>query len=36
VSDGRYDAGLFGLYVGAAQTADFTVIVRELAYWDLP
>lgn len=36
LTDGRYAAGLFGLYVGAAQTANFTVTVRELAYWDLP
>lgn len=36
VSDGRHDAGLFGLYVGAADTVDFTVTVCELAYWDLP
>ena len=36
VTDGRHDAGLFGLYVSAAETANFTVTVRELAYWDLP
>jgi hypothetical protein len=31
-----FDEGLFGLFVGAVNTANFTVRVSEVAYWVLP
>ena len=35
VKDGSYDSGNFGVYIGSADTQDFTVEVTEVAYWDL-
>jgi hypothetical protein len=34
--DSLTDEGGFGLFVGARQTDDFTILVSEVAYWDLP
>ena len=37
VEDDAYDeAGSFGVFVGARQTADFTIRVSEIAYWENP
>ena len=35
VKDDSYDSGSFGVYIGSAETKDFTVYVEEVAYWDL-
>lgn len=35
VKDGSYDSGNFGVYIGSAETTDFTVEVTEVAYWEL-
>lgn len=34
--DASYSGGYFGVYVGAAETANFTVDVTEIDYWELP
>jgi hypothetical protein len=34
--DASYVSGYFGVYVGAAETANFTVDVTEIDYWELP
>ena len=34
-SDDQFDAGQFGLYIGSADTDNFTVFVDEVATWDL-
>ena len=36
IEDDSFDKGKFGLFIGAAQTPDFTVQVTEVAYWTLP
>lgn len=36
VQDKTYDNGNFGVFVGAKNTANFTVQVSELDYWELP
>ncbi len=34
--DDTFDEGKFGVFVGSANTEDFTVLVNEVAYWELP
>ncbi len=36
VTDSQFDQGRFGPFVGHADTNDFTVYIKEIAYWDLP
>jgi hypothetical protein len=36
VPDDTYSEGGFGVYVGADQTKNFTVLVDEVDYWELP
>jgi len=36
VVDGVYDKGMFGVFVGAVETAGLQVMVDEIAYWNLP
>ena len=36
VSEPSFGEGRFGLFVGAVNTANFTVRVSEVAYWNLP
>lgn len=36
VNDNTYQVGKFGVVIGSANTANFTVDVDEIAYWDLP
>jgi len=36
VENDIYSEGAFGLFVGAAHTANFTVLFDEMAYWELP
>lgn len=36
IEDDEYQEGAFGPFIGAAQTAGFTVHFLEIAYWDLP
>lgn len=36
ITDTTYSTGLFGVFVGSANTPDFTVEVPEIAYWTLP
>jgi hypothetical protein len=36
VSDDIHLSGKFGVFVGSVKTPDFTVLVDEMAYWDLP
>jgi hypothetical protein len=36
VTDGTYSEGGFGVYVGSDQTKNFTVLVDEVNYWELP
>jgi len=36
VTDSTYSTGLFGVFVGSANTRDFTVEVPEIVYWALP
>jgi len=33
--DNAFSAGSFGLFIGSGNTSDFTVLVHEIAYWDL-
>jgi hypothetical protein len=33
--DSRFDKGHFGPFVGHAETNDFTIYIKEIAYWDL-
>jgi hypothetical protein len=35
VTDGAYDEGRFGLFIGSANTEDLIVFVDEIAYWEL-
>jgi hypothetical protein len=35
-TDSRFAKGRFGPYVGHADTKNFTVYIKEIAYWDLP
>lgn len=35
-NDSRFDKGRFGPFVGHADTEDFTIYIKEIAYWDLP
>jgi len=35
-SDNAYSEGMFGVFVSAAQTPNFTVTVEEMSYWILP
>jgi hypothetical protein len=34
-TDSRFDKGQFGPYIGHANTEDFTIYIKEIAYWDL-
>jgi hypothetical protein len=34
--DSTYNLGYFGVFLGAAQTTNFTVEVSEIDYWELP
>ena len=34
--DSSFDQGYFGVFVGAAETANFVVEVAEINYWELP
>jgi hypothetical protein len=34
--DDTFDEGKFGVFVGSANTSDFTVLDDEIAYWELP
>jgi hypothetical protein len=36
VSDDVHLSGKFGVYVGSVKTTNFTVLVDEMAYWELP
>lgn len=36
VTNNTYSSGYFGLYVGGAQTPNFTIQVDEMSYWDNP
>ena len=36
ISDDTHLSGKFGVYVGSVRTPDFTVLVDEMAYWELP
>lgn len=36
MSDDNHLSGKFGVSVGSAKTPDFTVLVDEIAYWELP
>ena len=36
VEDASYSGGKMGLFVAAANTEDFTVLVDEVSYWNLP
>ena len=36
LSDNAYTKGKFGVFIGAAQTANLKVEVEEIAYWTLP
>jgi hypothetical protein len=36
VTDSVYEKGMFGVFVGAVETAGFQVTVEEIAYWNLP
>ena len=36
IQDDSYEQGKFGVFVGSANTPDFTVLVDEIAYWELP
>jgi hypothetical protein len=36
LEDDTFSEGAFGLFVGAVNTAGFTVAFDEVAYWDLP
>lgn len=36
LTDNTYSEGLFGLFISAAQTPNFTSNVEEFLYWDLP
>jgi len=35
-TNNTYSSGYFGLYIGGAQTTDFTIQVDEMSYWDNP
>ena len=35
IVDDKYPSGSFGLFIGSSNTPDFTVLVQEIAYWDL-
>ncbi len=35
IHDGTYTNGFFGLFIGAVQTANYTVQVSEVDYWEL-
>jgi hypothetical protein len=35
ITDGAYDEGRFGLFIGSTNTEDLTVFVEEIAYWEL-
>lgn len=36
LTDNTYSEGLFGLFISAAQTPNFTSNIEEFLYWDLP
>jgi len=36
ITDGTHQSGLFGVYIGSAETPNLTVNVDEFAYWKLP
>jgi len=36
ISNSAYDEGMYGVFVSAANTPNFTVVVDEMAYWLLP
>ena len=36
VTTDAYDHGWYGVFIGAASTADFTVMGSEFSVWDLP
>jgi len=36
ITDDTYSTGLFGVFVGSANTSNFTVEAPEIAYWTLP
>lgn len=35
-TDETYEEGRIGVFVGSVNTEDFTVLVQEVAYWELP
>jgi hypothetical protein len=35
-TNNTYSSGYFGLYIGGAQTTNFTIQVDEMSYWDNP
>ena len=35
IEDDAYSSGSFGLFIGSGNTSGFTVLVHEIAYWDL-
>jgi hypothetical protein len=36
VADDIHLSGKFGVFVGSVKTPNFTVLVDEMAYWELP
>lgn len=34
--DNSYNSGFFGVFIGAAETVNFTTAVSEMDYWELP
>lgn len=36
LQDDTFDEGRFGVFVGSRNSEDFTVMVEEVAYWDVP
>jgi hypothetical protein len=34
-TDSRFDEGRFGPFIGHTETDDFTIYIKEIAYWDL-
>lgn len=35
-TDSRFTKGLYGPFIGHTDTEDFTIYIKEIAYWDLP
>ncbi|MGE5225009.1 MAG: hypothetical protein ACM3PY_21450 [Omnitrophica WOR_2 bacterium] len=36
ITDNTYSTGFFGVFIAAANTANFTALVKEVDYWELP